>query len=1376
MGEQNPTPPAAPKSLDPEREERTNATAKTNCDEKFLPRYLMPLQGSRHDLCKTQRKMDTVSSLTFLTSNENILSRYLVPSQGSCHDTCKYGHKHEGEEASRKHSFSRAFGNNQNEEHDQLNFVSVKHRQKTDFTSVPNQKLEIKSKTGQTKEQISDKFKLNEEIDLPPDKIILTFNPTLNLAGLELSSPINEQKTIASLDNSAAAKVDESIENGIDQHELVNTETVLVHTPVAVELERTAIQSEFSFHNDALIAEVGELPNKLFGLKSKVSSTVKGNTEFEHERANPSEIFSVETTPIADDIVPGECQTPNGEKESYNKLIGSKETVHRSSKEPLSLKSKNYKSKQSAKQIPAREELASKQALGIKLKTPLELERTAIQNEFSFHNDAVITEVGKSTKKHIDLKSMVSSTAEGKTDSEYERANPSEVFSVEHTSMELIPPTPFTDDIAPGECQTSNGEEESYNKPIDNMMESVHRSSKEPSSLKSKNYRSKESAKQRSSREELTSKRALGTKLKTPLELERTAIQNEFSFHNDAVITEVGKSTKKHIDLKSMVSSTAEGKTDSEYERANPSEVFSVEHTSMELIPPTPFTDDIAPGECQTSNGEEESYNKPIDNMMENVHRSSKEPSSLKSKNYKSKESAKQISSREELTSKRALGTKLKTPLKLERTAIQNEFSFHNDAVIAEVGKSAKKLIDLKSMVSSTAKGKTDTEYERANPSEVFSVEHTSMELIHPTPFTDDIVPGECQTSNGEEESYNKPIHSMIGTLDRSSKDTSSLRFKSYKSKESVKQRPIREELESKQALGMKLKTPLELERTAIQNEFSFHNDATIAEVDESPKKLFDFMVSSTVEGNTDSACERGNPSEAFSVEHTSMELIPPTPITDDIVPGECLTSIGEEESYSKLINSKMETVHQSSKGPSNLKFKECTSKESAKQRPSEELASKRALGVRLKAPLIQKTHAFNISMPQASFSLKHIHLKSLSIHDKKKRELNKPKIRIKEVGDIRKHKVVELQRYASNGPNIVKVNSALKKAIKVVRSESDHDNPTIACDAVAFVAPKVIIDSISPPSKSNNKATKAVACFRKKKVLETFSPPSNPSIYSKGVPGQRNQEKEKIIKVADNLQNIVNEVIEPLPTPSSSKPRFTRVPSFKLRKNMTIAPSFTMNNQAKARKTFVKGKNTRANEPNLEKIDLKALRQKLRKLGSFSDRKKEHATSGSQRSGGNEPFWLNEVSQARRTFGDVHKVERRSRSRRVSFDSEDKVGSSLKLIFSRSKIANLQPNSSSPPAWLTFGRAKTVGDYQNAKLSPTKSFRSWMKSDVGGTSTSPSKSIKVILRHKHADDKKVEKNLLNHVIEETASKLVESRKSKVKALVGAFETVISLQ
>ncbi|GLT25240.1 hypothetical protein SLA2020_003840 [Shorea laevis] len=43
-------------------------------------------------------------------------------------------------------------------------------------------------------------------------------------------------------------------------------------------------------------------------------------------------------------------------------------------------------------------------------------------------------------------------------------------------------------------------------------------------------------------------------------------------------------------------------------------------------------------------------------------------------------------------------------------------------------------------------------------------------------------------------------------------------------------------------------------------------------------------------------------------------------------------------------------------------------------------------------------------------------------------------------------------------------------------------------------------------------------------------------------------------------------------------------------------------------------------------------------------------------------------------------------------------------------------------------------------------------------------------------DEKKESGGLLNNVIEETASKLVEARKSKVRALVGAFESVFSLQ
>ncbi|KAM3362375.1 hypothetical protein P3S68_017229 [Capsicum galapagoense] len=53
--------------------------------------------------------------------------------------------------------------------------------------------------------------------------------------------------------------------------------------------------------------------------------------------------------------------------------------------------------------------------------------------------------------------------------------------------------------------------------------------------------------------------------------------------------------------------------------------------------------------------------------------------------------------------------------------------------------------------------------------------------------------------------------------------------------------------------------------------------------------------------------------------------------------------------------------------------------------------------------------------------------------------------------------------------------------------------------------------------------------------------------------------------------------------------------------------------------------------------------------------------------------------------------------------------------------------------------------------------------------------SGKIVLRHQDVQEKKDVQGLLNNVIEETASKLVETGKSKVKALVGAFETVISL-
>ncbi|GKC58414.1 ribonuclease H-like domain-containing protein [Tanacetum coccineum] len=52
----------------------------------------------------------------------------------------------------------------------------------------------------------------------------------------------------------------------------------------------------------------------------------------------------------------------------------------------------------------------------------------------------------------------------------------------------------------------------------------------------------------------------------------------------------------------------------------------------------------------------------------------------------------------------------------------------------------------------------------------------------------------------------------------------------------------------------------------------------------------------------------------------------------------------------------------------------------------------------------------------------------------------------------------------------------------------------------------------------------------------------------------------------------------------------------------------------------------------------------------------------------------------------------------------------------------------------------------------------------------------RVVLKHRQGEkEKKDGHGLLNNIIEETASKLAESRKSKVKALVGAFETIRGL-
>ncbi|KAI4389037.1 hypothetical protein MLD38_001301 [Melastoma candidum] len=113
--------------------------------------------------------------------------------------------------------------------------------------------------------------------------------------------------------------------------------------------------------------------------------------------------------------------------------------------------------------------------------------------------------------------------------------------------------------------------------------------------------------------------------------------------------------------------------------------------------------------------------------------------------------------------------------------------------------------------------------------------------------------------------------------------------------------------------------------------------------------------------------------------------------------------------------------------------------------------------------------------------------------------------------------------------------------------------------------------------------------------------------------------------------------------------------------------------------------------------------------------------------------------------------------------EDEAKVNQSIedacraeKLNFKREKVNGLKPLIHSP-RWLKFRRPSDEDKNEDCGY----------LSDPG--------CMKVDLRHWQLQEKEATR-LLNDIIEETAAELSRTQKSKVKALVGAFETVISLQ
>ncbi|MFS7948095.1 putative Calmodulin-binding domain, plant [Helianthus anomalus] len=184
------------------------------------------------------------------------------------------------------------------------------------------------------------------------------------------------------------------------------------------------------------------------------------------------------------------------------------------------------------------------------------------------------------------------------------------------------------------------------------------------------------------------------------------------------------------------------------------------------------------------------------------------------------------------------------------------------------------------------------------------------------------------------------------------------------------------------------------------------------------------------------------------------------------------------------------------------------------------------------------------------------------------------------------------------------------------------------------------------------------------------------------------------------------------------------------------------------------------------------------------------------------------DVNETETSVENQNKIPRKGRM----VISEGKGDEAVKLRFRRGRIIDIQSEDNGPRR-LRFRRRVTEGTedgqniarrtYKNKTLDvrtdiningPRKlnfakgkvtegkedkqrvSRRSFEKKYVEENKDSNNGPESVVLKHQGEQGKKDAQGLLNNVIEETASKLVESRKSKVKALVGAFETVISLQ
>ncbi|KAJ0100105.1 hypothetical protein Patl1_21817 [Pistacia atlantica] len=234
-----------------------------------------------------------------------------------------------------------------------------------------------------------------------------------------------------------------------------------------------------------------------------------------------------------------------------------------------------------------------------------------------------------------------------------------------------------------------------------------------------------------------------------------------------------------------------------------------------------------------------------------------------------------------------------------------------------------------------------------------------------------------------------------------------------------------------------------------------------------------------------------------------------------------------------------------------------------------------------------------------------------------------------------------------------------------------------------------------------------------------------------------------------------------------SPRPSLNRVASLNARKHKSLKVVSPMKNQGQ----------TKTDEPKESKLlpPSCSLAESLPGSSSSSLHNEEQQEISEYTETGTEDDFLSESDEPFSTEEEeTMENEHPGRSRKDGMVySEEKGSQAMKLHFRKGKVVDIQSDNNGPRR-LKFRRGRVLGEKPNLKGDGRRSFKK--RGTDGVVIDSKSSSQKVVLRHQDVQGKKDSQILFNNVIEQTASKLAEIRKSKVKALVGAFETVISLQ